>query len=263
MFSDYDGWGLTNLYWQHKMKNGRLNYVAGVVDATDYLDIYGLINPLTAFQNLVFSTNPTIASPNQGLGGAIAAALGEKIYIVGGLSDANADPTKPEDHFDTFFDDNDYFKHLELGWVSSFERRYFDNTHITVWQRDSDNFGNPDGWGAAFSWAKFIGDRMMPFVRAGYSDGGGGALLEKMISGGIGIYRKSHDLFGAGLSWGTPSEETFAPGLDDQYTAEIFYRFTFSQNLAITPDLQLIVDPALNPDESSIWIFGLRARLTL
>lgn len=50
---------------------------------------------------------------------------------------------------------------------------------------------------------------------------------------------------------------------DDQYTAEIFYRFQLTQNLAITPDVQLIIDPALNPDESTIWIFGLRARLAL
>jgi porin len=34
-----------------------------------------------------------------------------------------------------------------------------------------------------------------------------------------------------------------------------------AQNLAITPDVQLIIDPALNPDEDVLWIFGLRARL--
>ncbi|WP_455197293.1 carbohydrate porin [Kaarinaea lacus] len=264
MFSDYDGWGITNLYWQHKMKGGHLNYVAGIVDVTDYLDIYGMINPLTAFQNLVFSTNPTIASPNQGLGGAFGTTMASgKMYVVAGLSDANADPTETGDSIDSFFSDNDYFYHAELGWVSSFDRRYFDNTHITVWSRDADKFGNPDGWGLAFSWAKFIDDRMMPFVRVGHSDGGGGALLENMISAGLGIYRKSHDLFGVGFSWGEVSEKTFAPGLDDQYTAEVFYRMTLSPNFALTPDLQLLVNPALNPNESQVWIAGLRARLAL
>ena len=119
--------------------------------------------------------------------------------LVAGLSDANADPTETGDSIDSFFSDNDYFYHAELGWVSSFDRRYFDNTHITVWARDADKFGNPDGWGLTFSWAKFIDDRMMPFVRVGHSDGGGGALLENMISAGLGIYRKSHDLFGVGF----------------------------------------------------------------
>ena len=36
-----------------------------------------------------------------------------------------------------------------------------------------------------------------------------------------------------------------------------------SQHFAITPDLQYIKDPALNPDDDSIWIAGVRARLTL
>jgi porin len=36
-----------------------------------------------------------------------------------------------------------------------------------------------------------------------------------------------------------------------------------TQELAITPDIQLLIDPALNPDEDSIWVVGLRARLAL
>jgi porin len=43
----------------------------------------------------------------------------------------------------------------------------------------------------------------------------------------------------------------------------VFYRFQLSQHFAITPDLQWIVDPVLNPDEDSIFIAGVRARLSL
>lgn len=45
--------------------------MAGAVDATDYLDVYGMINPWTQFQNLVILNDPTIPSPNKGLGTAI------------------------------------------------------------------------------------------------------------------------------------------------------------------------------------------------
>jgi porin len=51
--------------------------------------------------------------------------------------------------------------------------------------------------------------------------------------------------------------------LDDQFTAEVFYRFMLSKHFAVTPSLQYIEDPALNPDDDSIWIAGMRARLTL
>jgi porin len=68
----------------------------------------------------------------------------------------------------------------------------------------------------------------------------------------------SKNLIGFGLNWGRPPQS----GLDDQYTAELFYRLQLAQKLAITPDVQLIIDPALNPDENRIWVFGLRARLS-
>ena len=52
-------------------------------------------------------------------------------------------------------------------------------------------------------------------------------------------------------------------GLKDQYTAELFYRLQVTPSFALTPDLQYVVDPALNPNSSSIWYAGFRARLAL
>ncbi len=259
-FSDYDGWGLTNLFWKQQLNQGRISFVVGGVDVTDYLDIYGLTNPWTHFQNLVFLTDPTIPAPNQGLGAALGAMATDNFYVVGGLADTNGDPTKPGDWFETFFDDHEYFYHFEAGWTSSQERIYFDNIHITGWYADEREKAQvEDGWGLAFSATKFINDTWMPFLRAGYSDDGG-ALLEASVSGGVGYYfKESKDLIGFGLNWGQPPDS----GLDDQYTVEVFYRLQVAQNLAITPDVQLIIDPALNPDENVLWVFGLRARLVL
>ncbi|NIS80947.1 MAG: porin [Anaerolineales bacterium] len=257
-FSDF-GWGMTNLYWQQKFREGRLNFIAGVVDPTDYVDIYGLVSPWTAFSNLVFLTDPTIPVPNQGLSAAFGAMATDNVYVVGGLADANGDPTEPGDWFESFFEDREYFYHLEVGWTSSFERRYFDNIHLTGWYADERRQAQvPYGWGLAFSATKFISDKWMPFLRAGWSNDGG-ALLEASVGAGIGYYMsESRDLIGFGLNWGKPPES----GLDDQYTAELFYRLQLAQNLAVTPDVQLIIDPALNPDEDVIWVFGLGGRLT-
>jgi porin len=41
--------------------------------------------------------------------------------------------------------------------------------------------------------------------------------------------------------------------LDDQYTAELFYRLQLTQNLAITPDVQLIIDPALKKQKGQTY----------
>jgi porin len=262
-FSDIK-WALTNLYWQQKLNDGRFNIVAGIVDTTDYLNIYGLVNPWTAFSNLAFLTDATIPAPNQGLGAAFGWAPSDNIYVVGGLADTNGDPTRPDDMFDTFFDQHEYFSHLEIGWVSSFDRRYFDNVHLTVWHADErETAGVPDGWGWAFSATKFIDDKWMPFLRLGYAEDGG-ALWERSVSTGLGYYMRGRkDLAGIGFNWSRPSETGVGPGLRDQYTVEAFYRWQLSQNFAITPDVQLLVDPALSPTEDSIWVFGVRGRLTL
>ncbi|MEP2530359.1 carbohydrate porin [Shimia sp.] len=42
---------------------------------------------------------------------------------------------------------------------------------------------------------------------------------------------------------------------------EAFYRFSISPNLQITPSIQYIDNPLLNPGQSSIALFGLRARI--
>ena len=256
-FSDI-GWALTNLYWQQRLRiaDRRVAFVAGQVDVTDYLDVYGLINPLTAFSNLSFSTDPSIAAPNQGLGLAAGAFLSDHVYTVAGFADANGDPTNPS--FD-LFDDFETFKHVEIGWTSSYERRYFDNIHLTAWQVDErDDAGVPDDRGVAFSASWFVENRWVPFLRGGWSDGDA-ALMQGNISTGLGYFNRHRDLMGFGLSWGEPGDDN----LDDQYTAEVFYRFQFSRNFAITPSAQMILDPALNPDEDELFFFGLRARLNL
>ena len=262
-FSNID-WALTNLYWNQHLLNNRLAFVGGIVDVTDYLDVYGLVNIWTDFNNYAFTTNPTIPAPDQGLGAAVRVMPTQNLYIVAGIADANGDPTDPGDSINNFFSDNEFFTHVEVGWTPSWERRFSDNIHLTVWHADElDQAQVPDGWGAAFSFSRLFAETWEPFFRAGYSEDGG-ALWERSVSTGFGYYPgNSSDVLGIGFNWSRPAEDVFGPGMDDQYTAEIYYRFQVVKVLTITPDVQLIIDPALNPQEDSIWVFGLRARLAL
>ena len=267
-FSD-KGWILTNLFWQQALNDGKMKFLVGQIDNTDFMDVYGLINPQTAFMNLSFSTNPTIGIPDQGFGGGFGTLVGDNFYVVAGLMDAAGDPKHAGRSFDQFFNDNEYFKHIEIGYTTSPDRIYFDNIHFVYWESDEQTktTGESKGSGWTFSAAHFIDNKYMPFIRIGDSDGGGGALLETMVSAGLGIYNwDTKELFGFGLSYGEGSEDPvggFGSSLDPQYTGEIFYRFQLSQHFAITPDLQVIVDPVLNPNDSTVIVAGVRARLTM
>ena len=263
-FSDA-GLLLTNLYWRQSLAKGRLVLVGGWVDATDYLDIYGLISPWLHFSNFAFGTgSATIPAPNQGLGLAAGIWASDHVYVIGGFSDSNSDPTQPGDGFDSFFDQHEFFKHVEVGWTSSRDRAYLDNIHVTYWHADERVEANvPDGWGLNVSAAKFVQDRWLPFLRGGYAKDGG-ALLETSISTGVGyLTGPGAHLVGLGLNWGRPSESSFGPNLDDQFAVEAFLRIQLANQVAITPDIQFIVNPALNADVSSLWLFGVRGRVNL
>ncbi|MFC2073454.1 carbohydrate porin [Campylobacterota bacterium] len=261
-FSDI-GWALTNLHWSQRLYDNRLGFVIGIVDTTDYVDVYGLVNIWTEFNNYAFTTNPTIPAPNQGLGAALRIMATENIYILGGIADANGDPTSPENTFDSFLDESEFFSHIELGWALSWERRFSDNIHLTAWHQDArEKAQTPDGWGMAFSFSRLLDEAWEPFFRAGFAKGSS-SLWEYSISTGTGHHFQNNDnMLGLGLNWSRPSEETFGSGLNDQYTAEFYYRFQILKRLSITPDIQLVLNPALNPKKDTIAVFGLRARFS-
>ena len=137
------------------------------------------------------------------------------------------------------------------------------NAHVTLWSADRRvKAAVADGWGLNGSLSYLLAESWMPFLRAGYSDDGG-ALLDRSVSAGVGHYLPgTGDLVALGLNWGQPSHE-FGISPDDQITSELFYRLQLSPHVAITPTIQFVNDPALNPGEGSTWYFGLRARLSL
>ena len=75
--------------------------------------------------------------------------------------------------------------------------------------------------------------------------------------------RTPGDLFGAAVNWGEVNELSFGPGLDDQYTLELFYRWQLTPRFALTGDYQYLLDPALNPGESSIHVLSAGVRFAL
>lgn len=261
-FSDA-GWLLTNLFWQHTSADNRWAVVAGITDVTDYVDVYALGNPWAEFSNLVFSTNPTIPSPNQGFGLDGRYRFGSNGYVLAGIADANGDPSDPFHSLSEFFADAEVFAHAEFGWVGDWEDRYANNVHLTIWHSDArPEAGISSGRGAALSASWRIADRYIPFARIGASDGGG-PLLDRSASFGLGIDTgQSDDRLAIGLNWGRPNENVYGSTNKNQLTAETYWRFSVADWLEITPDVQYIRNPALALAQKDIWIFGLRLRAT-
>ncbi len=69
--------------------------------------------------------------------------------------------------------------------------------------------------------------------------------------------RPSNDMFGIAAGWGDPSVDA----LQEQYTAEMFYRLQLLSSFAITPSVQLVRNPAANPGVDQVVLWGLRTRI--
>ena len=259
-FSD-QGTRLTNLYWKQYFAEGKWAFVGGFLDATDFVDVYLLASPWTGFINFMFSTGSSAMDlPNDAaLGLATGGMVGEKVYIQAGIVDANSDPVDP---LDDLLNESDFFKWVEIGFTPGQQKIYFDNLHVTFWHVDERANGTTDGWGLNGSWQRWIDDKWLPFIRGGYTKDSG-SLLKRSISVGVGYQPvPMRGVIGFGFNWGRPNETSFGD-VDDQYTTELFWRYQLTTELAVTPTIQYIVDPALNPYESSLWAFGLRARIVL
>jgi porin len=262
-FSEKD-WVLNHLYWTQSFFDNRFGFNVGIVDVTDYLNVYALVNSWTDFNNLSFSTSATIPAPDNGLGAVGRWSITPNLYAVAGLADANGDPRDPGNALESFFNVAEYFKHFELGWIGSWKDRYTDNAHVSIWQVDRrDAAGVPEGWGAALSWSWRFYECWVPFFRAGYSDGGG-AFLEQELSAGLGYQVNNQDDFiGFGGSWGRPPTVSTVVQDNNQFTFEAYYRFHVRPHLEITPSIQYILNPAANPSADSLWVPSLRLRAKL
>jgi carbohydrate-selective porin OprB len=256
--------GVTQAYIRQNLFRNRFQYSVGRIFAPNFVNSFPLFDDNRQFFNQTFSTGPSIQSPLRGFG-MVAAWFPTKggLYLQSGMYGANSRDTG--NTISDFFGKSEHFYHLDVGWsglartgVPIHARGPMDsnNFSITGWYRNAQENGTPQSEGIAFNANWMTNDSVMLFVRGGWSDGWA---IKRNLTTGLG-WRPANapaDLFGVGIGYAEPEN----PGLRKQYTTEIFYRFHVTPHLAITPDLQMIVDPALSPGESLLFVTGLRARL--
>ena len=257
LFSDV-GTVLVDLNWQQAFNEGRGGLIIGRYDPNDYVDVSGHANPWTTFSNLAVLVNTSIALPDSGfgIGGGhwIESDIGD-LFVLGSISDANG----VIDEVEFFEGGSEFFTALEIGWTLDRSQRYTNHLHITGWhvdEREDVGVEESEGLVVGGTWTA-IEDWML-FFRLGWSQGSA-PLANKTAT--VGFMKRFHkrDLLGLGTNWSEISNDD----LRDQYSTELFYRFQFSENLAVTPSIQWLVDPANNLEEDQVWVAGLRMRITL
>ena len=98
----------------------------------------------------------------------------------------------------------------------------------------------------------------MPFVRVGVSDGEAAVMKSQLSTGLTYRFGKHRSELGTAVSIQDPSDNS----LEQQTTIEAYFRWQISPQLALTPSLQVLRNPALNPERSTVVLGGLRFRYT-
>jgi porin len=256
LFSDV-GTVLVDLNYQQRVNDARGGFLVGRFDPNDYVFVSGYANPWTTFQNVAVLLNASVALPDAswGLGGGHW--LSDEFYALGTINDANGLVT---DNLDFFSGGSELWKALEFGWSPNTSKRYTNQVNMSFWHVDArDNITTESSYGVGVSANWLFDNGIMPIFRAGISKGDSPIYNETVTLGLTYQIESRSDEFGVAVNWGKSPVEA----LRNQITTEIFYKLQLAQNLAITPSIQLLTDPALNSEHDDIAIFGLRFRMSL
>ncbi len=246
---------VTELWWAHALFEERLVVTVGKIDQTVFFDTNRIANDETAqFLATPLVNNPAVAFPDNGLGANVTVQATDWLYVMGGLGDAKA--VADESGFNTI-DGDELFYAGEVGvTVEPFDRP--GTYRVMGWASEGED--GTDGSGVAVSIdQELLADGLVAFGRYGAGDEQM-TDFEQFASAGVGFegpLGKTGDLIAVGYTWGRVSgdEET-------EQLIEAFYRMQVTDTLALTPDVQFIVDPAGRVDEDAVTVFGLRLQAT-
>src|SRR5210317_1467309 len=261
-YSDNFDMDLAVINWTQGFADAKAGYAVGRLAFDVYLDAFPFQTFSRGFINRSFILNPTLPTTGVGaLGGVVKGFVSDNVWVGAQIHDANAASGKFD--FDTV-QEGEWLKAVEVGWTPSFGQRKSHLVQFTYWDKDARSLAgvsSGSGWAVSAAWK--LNDTYFPFVRIGHSDGGGGVAAEDAFSAGVEIARPKGEVWTIGAGWARPSEDTFGPDLDNETALEMSYKFPISKNFSLLPDVQVIFNPANNQGESSIWVIGVRAILTL
>lgn len=252
--------------WTQVLAGGRGGFAVGKVDPLNYFNYHRLIVPWKHYLGIGGLVTGTVNWPDPGWGVAGGIRLTESFYAGAALTDARGDVYRDGEFLyggNQFFDGR-FFSALEVGWTPTQAERFDRRFSLFLWHTpryEEDGSGTVSeeafGWAASANWE--FQDRWIPFARVAGSNGKGiSTFYERDAQLGLGRRFRNYDMIGASASWARPNLED----AKSQYTAEVFWRIVFTQHLEVSPDLQLILNPALNPSRSWMTYFGIRTRAT-
>jgi porin len=246
------------LYWKQMAFDGSLAVLGGKVDMLYHFDSNRVAgNAYAQFYAYPFQNNPSIPGPAFGGFGAIFRFdLGKRFYMMLGMGDSSMDTAVMP--WVTLENDS-WYQLLELGLRHELPGLGAGNFRLTPWHNHL--FGQ-DGFGIALNVDQELGRKdIVAFFRFGYGDADV-TPVEAFVSGGVvleGPFGRTKDRVGFGVAWSDPSP---SDGFRAETLLELYYRVEIVKSVTISPDLQLVFDPADDPYHDFVVVPGIRLHMT-
>lgn len=242
------------LFWKQVALGGKLLVLAGKIDMLYHFDTNRVANDgYSQFFSYSLQNNPSIPGPLYGgFGGVVRGNLSKQAYVMFGVGDSSMDSAKLP--WETL-DNHSWYQLIELGWSPEIPGLGTGNYRLTPWHNHL--FGS-DGFGVALNIDQELGRKdVVAFFRFGYGDEDV-TPVEAFVSGGVAWedpFGRENDVVAIGVAWSDPSP---ADGSRAETLLELFYRFGIAKSISISPDLQLVFDPASNPGDDFVFVPGIR-----
>lgn len=266
----------TSLFWEQWLKKNFLVVRIGQQNAPNIYDFFRFKDPRVSFTGSPYANNPQIIpGPPPGFGASFEMwpirKPDSELYVVGTLNDMNA----PIGKWDwSSLGKAQFFYGLEVGYNWKRAPNDFDHVHLDLFYADKrdtapPNFPNKEGWGLKARGTKQWGN----FVLSGsysYTTAQGGALgftlARHEVSTTVALVTplNVNGEIALGAAWTMPNRDIpFLSTARDQYGLETYWRILLTPNLWVTPGVQAIINPSLNPERDMIGIGQVKFRLVL
>ena len=271
------------LYYEGPLFNDDLSLMIGKIDFTGVFDASAYADDeCSQFLNAAFVDNPTIPFPEYSLGAVLNWDVTDRLYIKGGIADAQAVGRRTG--FKTTFHKEDYFFYiLETGVTSEINSANGEipgTYRIGMWS-DPQPKVNSDGTKTTRDDIGFYtscdqmlykensdpedGQGLGTFVRYGYAPGKRNDITNFWSLGfqyqGL-IEGREDDVLGLGFAQGFFSDTAKITYTNDyESAAELYYNAKIASWLNVTPSIQYITNPGGNRSIGNAVVLGVRVQM--
>jgi hypothetical protein len=267
-YIEWDPW-VPVAYWEQWFTKDRFVVRLGQQNVAQIYDFFRFKDLRVAFSGTPFNAPATVMPlPGPGLGAAFELwpIKDSTLYVVGTVNDMNFETE--EWTWDDAVRDKDFFYGLEVGYNWARAPGDFDHLHVNLFYADKPDenplppFPSEAGWGFKVLGEKQMG-RFVGFGSYTYNTAEGGAFgvtfARHLTTAGLAVLKPFglRGEIGLGTSWAQPKNDN----LQSQYGVEGYWKLLVLPNLWVTPGVQVIFDPTFNPQEDTVTIGQIKARL--